>query len=448
MATHRQSPANVSANRDAELAAWVRDARQRTLELVAHLSDQQLMGPRLPIVNPLLWEIGHVAWFQEKWVLRHAAGQAPLRADGDSVYDSAAVPHDTRWDLPLPSRDDTVAYILAVRDRILERIAQGPLRERDRYFITLAVFHEDMHTEAFTYTHQTLGYPAPVFSGLRRSQAAQAGPLPGDVEIPGGPFLLGALPDESFVFDNEKWAHPVQIRPFAIARAAVTQAEFAEFVEAQGYRRKEFWSEAGWDWRESVAAQHPVYWKREAAGRWLRRDFDRWVPLEPHRPVLHVNWFEAEAYCNWAERRMPTEVEWEVAASAEPAQSGNELASAKRRFPWSSHPPAPERANLSWRAMATLDVGALPAGDSAFGCRQMMGNVWEWTASDFGPYPGFVVDPYREYSQPWFGSHKVLRGGAWPTQPRLLRNTWRNFYTPDRRDVWAGFRTCRGASAP
>ncbi|MGH9860473.1 MAG: DinB family protein, partial [Candidatus Acidiferrales bacterium] len=182
MATHRQVPANVAANRDAELAAWVREARQRTLDLVAHLSDQQLMGPRLPIVNPLLWEIGHVAWFQEKWVLRHAAGQAPLRADGDSLYDSAAVLHDTRWDLPLPSRDDTVAYILSVRDRILERIEQGHLNERDHYFITLAVFHEDMHTEAFTYTRQTLGYPAPIFSGLQRSQPAEAGPLPGDVE--------------------------------------------------------------------------------------------------------------------------------------------------------------------------------------------------------------------------------------------------------------------------
>jgi iron(II)-dependent oxidoreductase len=233
------------------------------------------------------------------------------------------------------------------------------------------------------------------------------------------------------------------VPPFVIARAPVTQSEFAEFVEGKGYSRREFWSEAGWQWRQSAAAEHPVYWKREAAGRWLRRNFDHWVPLEPHRPVLHVNWWEAEAYCRWAGRRLPTELEWEVAASAEPAQFGNELAQGKRRFPWGDKAPASERANLGWRAMGAVDVNALSAGDSAFGCRQMIGNVWEWTASDFGPYPGFEIDPYREYSQPWFGTHKVLRGGAWPTQPRLLRNTWRNFYTPDRRDVWAGFRTCR-----
>ncbi len=443
MATLRQATTNISANGDAELAAWVRDARLRTLELVIDLSDEQLMGPRLPIVNPLLWEIGHVAWFQEKWVLRYAGDQAPLRADGDSLYDSAAIPHDSRWGLPLPSRADTAAYLVSVRDRVLERIEEGRLTERDRYFITLTVFHEDMHTEAFTYTRQTLGYPAPVFSGLEPSNAGEMGPLPGDVEIPGGRFLLGALPEESFVFDNEKWAHPVAVRPFAIARAAVTQAEFAEFVDGQGYRRGEFWSELGWRWRESVGAEHPAYWKREAAGRWLRRDFDRWVPLEPHRPVLHVNWWEAEAYCNWAGRRLPAEVEWEVAASAEPAHFRRELADVKRRFPWGDDPPAPERANLGWQAMGAVDVRGLPVGDSAFGCRQMIGNVWEWTASDFGPYRGFEPDPYREYSQPWFGTHKVLRGGAWPTRPRLLRNTWRNFYTPDRRDVWAGFRTCR-----
>lgn len=443
MATHRQAPTNIPANRESELAAWVRDARSRTIELVADLSDEQLIGPRLPIVNPLLWEIGHVAWFQEKWVLREAGGEAPLRADADSLYDSAAIPHDTRWNLPLPSRADTIAYMLAVRDRILERIERGKLTERDRYFITLAVFHEDMHTEAFTYARQTLGYPAPVFSGLALPDPGEAGPLPGDVEIPGGRFLQGALREEPFVFDNEKWAHPVEVRPFAIARAAVTQAGFAEFVEDQGYRRKELWSEPGWRWREGAGAEHPVYWKREAAGRWMRRDFDRWAPLEPHRPVLHINWWEAEALCNWAERRLPTELEWEVAASAAVAHRSTELADVKRRFPWGDDLPAPECANLGWRALGAGEVGGLSAGDSAFGCRQMIGNVWEWTASAFRPYPGFEPDPYREYSQPWFGTHKVLRGGAWPTQPRLLRNTLRNFYTPDRRDVWAGFRTCR-----
>jgi iron(II)-dependent oxidoreductase len=259
--------------------------------------------------------------------------------------------------------------------------------------------------------------------------------------VPGGIFQLGATPAEPFVFDNEKWAHPVHLKPFRIARAPVTQAEFAAFVEDNGYRRQELWSPQGWQWREGTAAEHPVYWQRQAQG-WQRRDFDRWRLLEPHRPVLHVNWYEADAYCRWARRRLPSEAEWEAAAGSEPAANGRELAQHKRRFPWGDICPTGRQANLEWENLGCVDVAALETGDSAFGCRQMIGNVWEWTADDFGPYPGFAADPYRDYSLPWFGTHKVLRGGCWATRARLLRNTWRNFYTPDRRDVWAGFRTC------
>jgi iron(II)-dependent oxidoreductase len=413
------------------LDVWVCDARERTRALIADLTPAQLLGPRLAQVNPLLWEAGHVAWFQEKWVLRHAAGRPPIRPDADALYDSSAVPHDTRWDLPLPGLEETLRYMSAVRDRVLERLrAREPTRE-ERYFILLSVFHEDMHAEAFTYTRQTLAYPAPADPAPANGKGT--GPLSGDVEVPGGTFQLGATPGEPFVFDNEKWAHPVEVRPFRIARSPVTQAEFAVFVEDGGYWRQEFWGAEGWRWREGAGAGQPIYWRREPGGRWLRRDFDRWVSLEPHRPVIHVNWYEADAYCRWAGRRLPTEAEWEYAA----AGSGP-----KRRFPWGEAPPTPAHANLDGRAAGCLDVGALPAGDCDFGCRQMIGNVWEWTADDFLPYPGFVADPYKEYSAPWFGTHKVLRGGCWATRGRLLRNTWRNFYRPERRDVWAGFRTC------
>jgi iron(II)-dependent oxidoreductase len=426
-----------------ELAHWIWDTCQRSLELIADLSDEQLMGPQLPIVNPLRWEIGHAAWFQEKWILRHTLGREPIRSEGDSLYDSSAIPHDTRWDLPLPSRRDTVSYLEAVRDRIMDRLGNGEIGEELRYFVLLAIFHQDMHNEAFTYARQTLGYPAPRLGGIsNRPATVGGGPLPGDAEIPGGTFLLGAGRAEPFVFDNEKWAHPVEVRPFTIARAPVTQVEFATFVEDRGYRHPEMWCKEGWRWRETVGAEHPVYWRRVDGGGWLRRDFDTWVPLEPHRPVLHVNWYEADAYSRWAGRRLPTEAEWEAAASAEPDAAGG-LSRRKRRFPWGDDPPTPGRANLDWHAMQCVDVGALAEGDSAFGCRQMLGNVWEWTSSDLLPYPGFVVDPYKEYSEPWFGTHKVLRGGCWSTRSRLLRNTWRNFYKPDRRDVWAGFRTCR-----
>jgi len=228
---------------------------------------------------------------------------------------------------------------------------------------------------------------------------------------------------------------------FAISRTAVTQSQFAAFVEDGGYERRALWSEAGWHWRESTGVVQPEYWRRESNGKWLRRDFDRWIPLEPHRPVLHVNWYEAQAYCRWAGRRLPTEAEWEAAAAAFSGPEGGP-ASQKRRFPWGDESPTPRQANLDWQAMGTVDVTQLAAGDSAVGCRQLIGNVWEWTDSDFGPYPGFTPDPYQEYSRPWFGTHKVLRGGGWTTRSRLLRNTLRNYYQPHRRDVWAGFRTC------
>ena len=179
-----------------------------------------------------------------------------------------------------------------------------------------------------------------------------------------------------------------------------------------------------------------MYWKREASGKWLRREFDRWLLLEPHHPIIHVCWFEAEAWCRWAGRRLPTEAEWEMAASWDP------LAARKRRYPWGDTLPDASRANLDGVTLGCLDVGSLSEGDAASGCRQMIGNVWEWTAGDFLPYPGFVADPYKDYSEPWFGSHKVLRGGGWATRSRLIRNTWRNFYEPHRRDVLAGFRTC------
>src|SRR5579871_149934 len=429
----------------AELAQRTVDAGARTVELASDLSDEELMGPRLSIVNPMLWEVGHMAWFQEKWVLRHVCGEPPIREDADALYDSMAVPHDTRWDLPLPSREGTLEYVYAVRDRVLDKLRGAPSPALV-YHALYSVFHEYMHTEAFTYTRQTLAYPAPRLSGVpgdgRAVPVSGGGPLPGDVTVPGGRLLLGAAPDGPFAFDNEKWAHPVEIRPFAIARAPVTQDEFAAFVDDGGYDRRECWGDKGWAWRQEAGARHPVYWRRADGGPWLRRDFDRWVPLEPHRPVVHVSWYEAEAYCRWAKRRLPTEAEWEMAAAAQVNPRGGGLAETKRRFPWGDAPPTAAHANLDWRGLGCVDVAALPEGDSAFGCRQMLGNVWEWTSSTFQPYPGFVPDPYKEYSEPWFGGRKVLRGGSWATRSRLIWNTWRNFFTPERRDVWAGFRTC------
>jgi iron(II)-dependent oxidoreductase len=411
-------------------------ARARTLGFAGRLAPGQWLGPQLSIVNPPLWEIGHVAWFQEYWCLRYQSGAAarPSMLKGaDGLYNSATVAHDTRWQLPLPTIEQTLVYLRHALDGVLARLAGEGATEHLRYFVQLAVFHEEMHNEAFHYTGQTLGYAA---EKMQQKHRLMAHACSGDAAITGGRFLLGAQPASGFVFDNEKWAHAVDVRPFHMARTAVTYAEFAAFVDDGGYQRRECWSNEGWQWRTQANATLPVYWvKRDAA--WHERRFDQTLPITPRAAVIHINWYEAEAYCKWARRRLPSEAEWEFAAATVPG-----AAAPKRNYPWGDEPPTTAHANLYGAASGTVDVNAFPAGDSAWGVRQLFGNVWEWTRDWFNPYPGFVCDPYKEYSAPWFGNHKVLRGGCYATRASLLRNTWRNFYTPDRRDVLAGFRTC------
>jgi gamma-glutamyl hercynylcysteine S-oxide synthase len=436
---------------NAQLVEALKEARARTLELVDDLSDEQLVGPRSQIVNPLRWEIAHIAWFQEYWVLRHLSCQPAILGQGDALYDSARVAHDARWDLPLLARDETLAYMQRVLERVIDQVGDksGGLTDAEgydqEYFLNLVLLHEQMHDEAIAYTRQTLSLPAPAISVRFAKQdtplTQTSNDVTGDAEIPGGKFTLGSI-KQAFAFDNELVAHEIETAPFAISRTAVTNGEFQNFVEDSGYRKGELWTVEGWQWRTALGAEHPVYWQREEAGRWLLRNFDEWIALRGRLPVIHVNWYEADAYCRWAGRRLPTEAEWEMAASGEPATNGRGLRMHKRRYPWGDDSRTLERANLDWRALGCIPVDALPAGDSAFGCRQMLGNVWEWTASDFQPYPGFVPGPYKEYSEPWFGDHKVLRGGCWVTRSSLIHNSYRNFYTPDRRDIWAGFRTC------
>jgi iron(II)-dependent oxidoreductase len=341
------------------LIAELRSSRDRTRRVADDLGGERELGPRIAIVNPPRWEIGHVGWFQEWWCLRGAREErASILPNADRLYNSATVAHDTRWELPLPSFCETLAYRDEVTERLIERVQRG---EADPYFIQLAVRHEDMHAEAFHYTRQTLGYCSP---DVRSGPAAVAASE--DRQYSGGVFRLGSNPGDGFVFDNEKWSHPLVLEPFRMARGCVTNAQYEEFVRAGG------------------AA--PRYWQD---GK-LRR-FDRWVERAPDEPVMHVSWHEAQAYCRFAGRRLPTEAQWEFAA--------------------------------------------LDGLENA-------GQVWEWTASDFLPYPGFVRDPYKEYSEPWFGNHKVLRGGSFATPARIARPRFRNFYTPDRADIFAGFRTC------
>lgn len=414
------------------------DARSVELALLDGLTDAELLGPRGHFVEPPIWETGHVGWFQEYWILRRLDGAESLLPGSDGIYDSFHVSYKRRWDHPFPSREETLDYLAEVLRRCAARLGSREPTAEDAYFYTLAALHEDMHAESFMMILQTHGYRRP---SLGRFDPACAAPAvdpafrPHDVHVPGGLFTLGADRSEPFVFDNEKWAHPVEVKPFRISAMPVTNAEFQAFVEDDGYRRRECWSRRGWDWRRREGAEHPLFWTRDEAGEWRARMFDTVAPLEPWHPVVHVNWYEAEAFCRWAGRRLPTEVEWEMAATFD------FTAGRKRRFPWGDEPPTPERASLDYRARGTVDVRVRPEGDSPVGCRQMIGNVWEWVEDTFQAYPGFVCDPYAEYSQPYFGEKKVLRGGAWTTRSRLIRATYRNFYKRHRRNILAGFRT-------
>lgn len=422
------------------VAAWVVDATDTLLARVDDLTDddERWMVPYLPEVNPPIWEIAHAAWFAEWFVLRRLHGRAPLLEGVDGRYDSGTVPHRTRWQLRYPDPKTTRDYVRRVGDALAEAVRDDQGLDSTSHYALYAVAHFDAHTEALTYTRQTLGWPSP--PGLEPPSALQRGPggsPAGDRHVDGGRLLLGASRTQPFVLDNEKWAHAVQVAPFDMAATPVTVADFAAFVDDGGYDDPRIWSADGWAWRQGAGAVAPRYWRRRDGG-WEERHFDRWLPVEQvdDHPMIHVCWWEADAYCRWAGRRLPTEAEWEFAATTGPDGS-------KRWwYPWGERDPEPDDAALDGRSGWTVPVGAHAAGDGPWGHRQLIGNVWEWTSSTFDAYPHFEPDAYRDNSEPWFGSRKVLRGGSWVTSSRYVRSTFRNYFPPDRTDVLAGFRTC------
>ncbi len=388
------------------LVEALRESRARTLAWTCDLSDAQWQVPHQPGVNPLRWELAHLAWFAEFWVLRgphrvdatgrtHALRPA-VHAGPDALLDSSLLAHAERWTAPLPSREQVLEMLASQLEAC---IAAVPDRDDDDalYFHRLALFHEDMHGEALAWLRATLGYPAPRGATLDRSSAAAG------IEIRGGTAYIGFGNDaRGFAFDNERPGRDAVLTDFEIDAHPVTAGRYLRFVESGGYDRAAYWPGKAGAWRTQARRRHPERWRPLATNarsdvRWEVRWFDRWQALDPEQPVIHVNAFEAEAYCLWANRRLPSAAQWEYAVRSE----SDGLAGA---FDWGR-------------------------------------SVWEWTADAFEPYPGFVAGLYKEYSAPWFGNHRELRGGAFATHPRMHDGRYRNFFTPERSDVFAGFRT-------
>jgi iron(II)-dependent oxidoreductase len=403
------------------LASMLRDARHYTLALFDAMEDAGYADaarvPRLPIVNPPLWELGHTAWFAEWFVLRNATSSRPGDADGHSLltrgndwFDSSLVAHRTRWALDLPGPGAIRTYCDEVLERILERLAGEADDDAALYPYRLALAHEDMHGEALLYTMQTLGLAL-------RSDMVGTLPAPkpaGEIGLKGGNFMRGGDQSRGFVFDNEKEAAGCRVAPFAIDASLVSNARYLAFVEDGGYQDARHWSEAGRAWLMQSAQLAPRYWRRDdkgGDGGWRQLRFGRREMLVPDAPVRHLSLHEAQAWCRWAGRRLPLEAEWEFAAR-----------------------------------LASIEAGRLHPGASAGdGLTQMFGACWQWTSSSYAPYPGYApaAGAIGEYNGKFMVNQYVLRGSSCATPSGHARASYRNFFPAGARWQFTGIRLAR-----
>jgi gamma-glutamyl hercynylcysteine S-oxide synthase len=422
--------------------AWhLRRARERTSGLTDVVDDNDLTRQHSRLMSPLVWDLAHVGNQEELWLLRDVGGGEPVRSDIDNLYDAFQHPRADRPQLPLLSPTVARSYVRLVRDKVLDVLERTPLEGRplveNAFAFGMIAQHEQQHDETMLATHQLRSGPAVLHApdppGSVRSPAVA------EVLVPGGAFTMGTSV-EPWALDNERPAHQVHVEPFFIDTAPVTNAAYREFIESGGYQDRRWWSASGWAYRQQADLAAPRFWHRDGDG-WLRTKFGVVEPVSPDEPVVHVSFHEAAAYARWAGRRLPTEAEWEKAARFDPASGRS------RRFPWGEDDPGPEHANLGQRHLRPAPVGAYPAGTSPLGVHQLIGDVWEWTSTDFNGYPGFVAFPYREYSEVFFGhEYKVLRGGSFGTDPVACRSTFRNWDYPIRRQIFAGFRCARDAT--
>lgn len=434
----------------AAIAARLEQVRARTLALVDSLSEDALNRVHDPLLSPLVWDLGHIATFEDLWLAQNPFGLPPLRSGLGRVYDPFAAPRSERGALPYLRSDECLDYMTAVRERTLELLASadltpdsGPLLA-DGLVYELILRHEQQHSETMLQTLQAITCEAYGPGRTRVPREMPAVASAGDmVIVPAGAFEMGAraaLELGVFSYDNERPRHERELAAFHIDATPVTNGDFAAFIEDGGYERPELWSPAGRRWREQRDARMPRYWSREDDGFTLRRFADV-APVDPGQPVCHVSWFEADAFARHAGKRLPTEAEWEKAASWDAA------AHAKRTYPWGNAPPTESLANLDQLGFGTAPAGAYGEGASPYGALQMIGDVWEWTADTFEAYPGFEAFPYREYSEEFFGGpYRVLRGGSWATQPDAVTATFRNWDYPQRRQLFAGLRCAKDAA--
>ncbi|MFD7540977.1 ergothioneine biosynthesis protein EgtB [Streptomyces sp. NPDC059819] len=416
-------------------------ARARTGTLTSTVDDHELTSQHSPLMSPLVWDLAHIGNQEEQWLLRAVAGQDAIRPEIDSLYDAFEHPRAARPTLPLLAPAEARRYAADVRGRALDVLESTPLRGGP---LTDAAFafgmiaqHEQQHDETMLITHQLRSGPVALTAPEPPTGATDG--LPAEVLVPGGPFTMGTS-TEPWALDNERPAHRRAVSAFHLDTTPVTCGAYLRFMADGGYREERWWEPAGWAMVREHALDAPLFWRQEG-GQWLRRRFGVTEPVPLDGPVLHVSWYEADAYARWAGRRLPTEAEWEKAARHDPASGRS------RRYPWGDGDPTAAHANLGQRHLRPASAGAYPEGQSPLGVRQLMGDVWEWTSSDFLPYPGFVAFPYREYSEVFFGpGHKVLRGGAFSVDEVACRGTFRNWDLPVRRQIFAGFRTARDAA--
>lgn len=410
-------------------------SRGRTEVLTDCVDEADLVAQHSPLMSPLVWDLAHIGNQEDLWLVRTVGGRPPVLFGLDHLYDAFEHPRANRPSLPLLTPAQTRYYVRAVREVAWDVLDQHPLggdQLTDQGFVFgMIAQHEQQHDETMLATHQ-LRSGEPVLVGVATPDAA-VGELPQDVVIPAGVFEMGTS-TEPWALDNERPAHLVDVPAFAMDTFPVTNEQYLAFMADDGYRRRELWSERGWRLVEQEKLVAPQFWEQDGSS-WWRRQFGRVEPLRMAEPVVHVSYFEADAYARWAGKRLPTESEWEKAARWD---------GRSRRFPWGDSDPAERHANLGQRHLRPAVVGAYPEGASPLGVHQLIGDVWEWTSSDFVPYPGFSAFPYREYSQVFFGGdYKVLRGGSFGTDAVACRGTFRNWDHPIRRQIFAGFRCVR-----